>query len=243
MKSYDAYLFDLYGTLIDIHTDEYSTAFWCKIRELFHSCGAEYDPKLLRNTYFNTISEQEKQKAEDGHPIEIEIGDVFQELFNRKGISLNQEQLPEIAWQFRQDSTSHLRLYAGTIGLLETLHSSGKQVYLLSNAQSLFTLPELKKTGLYDLFDDIIISSDICYRKPDPVIFELLLKKHDLKAEDCLMIGNDLETDILGANMMGMDSYYIRSALSGPETESEATPTYRQDHMDLRYLTHILLKK
>ncbi|MBR4461105.1 MAG: HAD family hydrolase [Erysipelotrichaceae bacterium] len=241
MKSYDAYLFDLYGTLIDIHTDESSMAFWRKIREFFHMYDADYDPKELRDAYFKTVREQEEQKTENGHLIEIEIGDVFQKLFKRKGIVVNKHTIKDIAWQFRQNSTSHLRLYAGAMELLDALRSSRKQVYLLSNAQSLFTLPELKMTGLYDMFDDIVISSEVGYRKPDPFIFESLLKKHDLKTENCLMIGNDLQTDTQGAHAIGMDSFYIRSALSGSETKNRNIPEYMLDHMDLRLLLRKLL--
>ena len=236
MKSYDAYIFDLYGTLIDIHTDESSMAFWHKIRELFHMYGADYDAKELKNIYFETIRKQEEQQSEPGHLIEIDIRKVFQEMFKYSKIYLNDRQIGDVAWRFRQDSTTHLRLYAGTKELLETLHIKGKKVYLLSNAQSLFTLPELKETGLLELFDDIVISSDIGYRKPDRLIFEFLLKKHHLRAEQCLMIGNDLDADIRGAQTAGTDSFYIRSALSPRNEASDVFPTYRQEFMDLKRL-------
>ncbi len=236
MKSYDAYIFDLYGTLIDIHTDESSMAFWHKIRELFRMYGADYDAKELKNIYFETIRKQEDRKTENDHLVEIEISIVFQEMFKRKGAALNEKQLHEVAWHFRRDSTTHLRLYAGAVELLKTLRSSGRRIFLLSNAQSLFTLPELKETGLLELFDDIVISSDVGYRKPDALIFEFLLKKHHLRAEQCLMIGNDLDADIRGAQTAGMDSFYIRSALSPRNEASDVFPTYRQEFMDLKRL-------
>ena len=243
MKNYDAYIFDLYGTLIDIHTDEYALAFWRKIRELFHMYGAEYDTRELRNAYFETIRKQEKQRAQEGHLIEIEISEVFQEMFKKKGIVPDEKRIKEIAWQFRQSSTSHLRLYVGAKELLETLRFHGRKIYLLSNAQCLFTVPELKETGLYELFDDIVISSDVGYRKPDILIFKYLLKKQHLDPENCLMIGNDLLADAAGATEAGMDSYYIRSALSGSDDHVMFHPTYHQDHMDLRLLKRNLLSE
>ncbi|MBR5774174.1 MAG: phosphoribosylformylglycinamidine synthase subunit PurQ, partial [Clostridia bacterium] len=47
------------------------------------------------------------------------------------------------------------------------------KVYLLSNAQSCFTINELKECGLYDLFDGIIISSDVGRKKPYGEIFDI----------------------------------------------------------------------
>jgi putative hydrolase of the HAD superfamily len=241
MKSYDAYIFDLYGTLIDIHTDESSMAFWHKIRELFRMYGADYDAKELKNIYFETIRKQEDRKTENDHLVEIEISIVFQEMFKRKGAALNEKQLHEVAWHFRRDSTTHLRLYAGAVELLKTLRSSGSRIFLLSNAQTLFTLPELQQSGLDQLFDDIVISSAVGYRKPDTAFFQFLLRKHYLLPENCLMVGNDLYTDIAGAQATGMDSYYIHSALSPKNEISDIVPTYRQNKMDLKRLRHILM--
>ena len=236
MKSYDAYLFDLYGTLIDIHTDESALSFWKKVKELFSIYGAEYEAKKLKESYFSIIRELEERDVRENHLFEIDIADVFSEMFARKGIDINDKQIAVIAWRFRQASTSHLRLYAGARELLETLRSKGTSVYLLSNAQSLFTLPELKLLKIEELFDDIIISSDVGSRKPDPEIFAYLLDKHRLSAADCLMIGNDLFTDVKGAASMGIDSYYIHSKLSSPHKEADIVPAYSQEGMDLRYL-------
>ena len=240
MKSYEAYLFDLYGTLIDIHTDESSLSFWKKARVIFSVYGARYEAKELKESYFSIIGEQEKKHAKAGHQIEIDIAEVFKELFRRKGIESDMNQIKEVAWRFRQASTSHLRLYAGTTELLQVLRSKGKKIYLLSNAQSLFTMPELQMLGIRDLFDDIVISSDVGYRKPDPEIFGYLLEKHGLSKENCLMIGNDLSADVKGAASAGIDSYYIHSDLFSHD-RSDVEPAYRQNKMNLRFLLRKIL--
>ncbi len=242
MKNYEAYIFDLYGTLIDIHTDEYSLSFWKKVRDLFSMYGADYQAADLRDAYFAEIKRQETQKQQTGHLIEIEIGEVFRTLLQEKGVFPDREQIEDIALQFRRDSTTHLRLYAGTEELLMSLHRHGGQVYLLSNAQTLFTMPELRQCGLDQLFDDIVISSATGYRKPDKIFFQFLLHKHHLTPENCLMIGNDLYADIAGAQATGMDSYYVHSALSPKCATSSIVPTYRQDKMDLNHLQRNLIR-
>ena len=51
MKRYESYIFDLYGTLIDILTDETSPAFWRRIAGLYGCRGAKYGPRTMRESY------------------------------------------------------------------------------------------------------------------------------------------------------------------------------------------------
>ena len=47
---YDNYVFDLYGTLIDIHTDESGEAFWRSIAELYSCAGIGFTPAELQKS-------------------------------------------------------------------------------------------------------------------------------------------------------------------------------------------------
>ena len=151
IKSYKAYLFDLYGTLADIHTDEWKLPFWKSVSKIFCSYGADYEAKELRTSYFSEVTRQEKEKREAGHEIEIDLCEVFTELFRKKGISLKEEELQKTARLFRELSRTRLRPYAHARELLIELHEQGKEVYLLSNAQSIFTMEELRILKLDDL--------------------------------------------------------------------------------------------
>jgi putative hydrolase of the HAD superfamily len=235
MNAYDNYIFDLYGTLVDIHTDEWKASFWKKMAVYFGQEGASYSYRELKEAYFSKVKELEKRKAEKGHHIEIDIKEVFCYLYKDKGIDADERRIVRTASYFRQASLSRLRLYAGAKELLTFLKKEGKGIYLLSNAQELFTLNEIKELGIEDLFDDILISSAIGYKKPDPAFFKALLKKHHLNQKKCLMIGNDPICDIEAALAVGMDAYYIHSALS-PKGISTKKATYSMENMDLKNL-------
>ena len=45
---YQNYIFDLYGTLVDIHTNEKKAYLWKKMSLFFGMKGAAYEPKELR---------------------------------------------------------------------------------------------------------------------------------------------------------------------------------------------------
>ncbi len=219
MKRYAAYLFDLYGTLVDIHTDESKPAFWKAVAAYYTEHGAACDGKTLRESY-RTLCAAETVRLQDRYPdakIEIDLQPVFRALYEQKGVAPDAALLADTAWFFRQRSTCHLRAYAGAGELLEALRAAGRSVILLSNAQSCFTRPELELLGLADRFDRIYISSELGFQKLDPRFFTAPLRDLGLGPADCLMIGNDPVCDVGGAKAVGMDAVYIRSGLSPKE--------------------------
>ncbi|MCB1743202.1 MAG: HAD-IA family hydrolase, partial [Gammaproteobacteria bacterium] len=66
--------------------------------------------------------------------------------------------------------------------------------------------------------------------KPNPAIFELALARLRLDARDVLMIGDTLDTDILGANRAGIRSVLVRSG-NPPDSDSHAIPDFSLDDL------------
>jgi putative hydrolase of the HAD superfamily len=202
--------------------------------------GACYAPDELKAAYLRAVGEAEaalrrRDREIPGACPEIDLGPVFARLYGEKGAAADAALIRETALLFRRASTTHLRLYAGARELLASLRKRGK-VILLSNAQSLFTRPELDELGLTDCFDGIYLSSEAGVKKPDPRFFRLALEQEGLDPGRCLMIGNDPICDGQGARAAGMDAWVIRSALS----PGECPEGYDQQGMDLRKLSEIL---
>ena len=181
--------------------------------------GAPYLPVELREAYHQAVEQQIDLRAAQlptiprSH-IEPDILPVFQTLYAQKGVISDYEKLKDTALFFRTLAMRHIRLYPGAVEVLKALKNRGQGVYLLSNAQAAFTVPELKKLGLYDLFDGIVLSSEVGVKKPDKAFFEHILSKYGLRPETCLMIGNDEEADMLGAASVGIPGRYIHTKQS-----------------------------
>ena len=225
---YKNYIFDLYGTLIDIRTDEWQTALWKKLALLYGYHGASYTYRELGAQYGKLI-ENEKKRVHKRHPeytvIDIKIDKIFRRLFTFKGVRPSKSQVLFIAEAFRCYSTKMLKLYDGVTDLLDTLKAKDKKIYLLSNAQLSFTIHELNMLGLLPYFDGVCISSEEECSKPDVHYFEILFNRYGLKKDESIMIGNDYLADIGGAADFGIDSLYIHQAIS-PEIDGELRSTY-----------------
>ena len=243
MMKYQNCIFDLYGTLVDIHTDEMKPQLWDKMADWYWEHGAEYLPDELCGAYFRTVRQMERgtnfQRNADheAHP-EIRIELAFQRLFQEKGVKAGLELATHTGERFRKCSLDYIRLYDGAVELLKILRANGQGVWLLSNAQRIFTSYELHTLGIGELFDGVYLSSDYGCKKPDRRFFELLLKERGIAPESAIMIGNDGVCDIQGAKAVGLSTLYIRSNIS--PTEPLPAADYILEEMDLIRAGNIL---
>ena len=68
----------------------------------------------------------------------------------------------------------------------------------------------MRDTGIRALFEAVIISADIGYRKPNPLIFKKIIELMALEPADILFVGDTPLDDVLGSRGVGMHSAWIR---------------------------------
>ena len=93
---------------------------------------------------------------------------------------------------------------------------------------------KLKKCKLNAYFSQLIISEKLNFKKPSPAIFNYALEQAQAIASESLMIGDDLEVDVMGAAGVGMDQVYFNPY----GAKSDDRPTF--EISDLRELKNIL---
>lgn len=217
---YKNYIFDLYGTLIRIHTDESDMKSWKQMCEIYSVYGADYEPRQMKETYLRFCHEEEKGMLEGNlrYP-EIDLEKIFARLLKEAPVTHQAQYRHEpdgiwtahIANTFRVLSRRVLAPYENTKAVLKKLKEDGKKVFLLSNAQRVFTVPEMEICGIADCFDAVYISSDCGIKKPQKEFMAKLLEEQNIKAEDSVMTGNDMIADIRTAMENGMDSVFLNT--------------------------------
>lgn len=93
--------------------------------------------------------------------------------------------------------------------LVDQIKETGMRVGLLSNVNDRGRYL-LHKFGFYEPFDPCILSSEVGLEKPDPRIYELLLKTLDLPGEEVVFI-DDKEENVEAAKQLGIDAIHFQS--------------------------------
>ncbi|WP_373493467.1 YjjG family noncanonical pyrimidine nucleotidase [Aquiflexum sp.] len=124
----------------------------------------------------------------------------------------------------RTSSKPHLVPYSKEI--LEYLKPNYK-MHIITNGFNESQALKMKSSGLESYFDFVITSETTGHKKPDPRIFQYLLDKLSVKATDCIMIGDNPNSDILGAIQSKIDNIYFDPHGKG----IEHVPTYTIRHL------------
>ena len=222
--TYTDLIFDLYGTLVDIHTEE-SAEVWEKTALYFGFYGAHCTGTQLKAAFEKSLADREAKAGQSYECFpDIPFEQIMAELFVQLGVTENADALGVNAAQlFRISSIEYLRLYPHVLEALAALRKKGYRLWLLSNAQRIFTAYELRHLGLGGQLDGVYISSDYRCRKPDIRFYQALMQEQKLDPQRCLMIGNDRETDIAGARNAGMATLYMHTDLT-PDHQAKADP-------------------
>ena len=107
----------------------------------------------------------------------------------------------------------------GAQDILVSLKKRGYKIGILSNSSEI-SYPVIEHFRLNDFVDDIVLSCEVGYLKPDPRIFQEILKNLEITEQDAVMVGDKITTDVLGAKTMGMDIIYFNKI----EKESNLNP-------------------
>lgn len=75
--------------------------------------------------------------------------------------------------------------------------------------------------GLAEYFDLMIISAEVGFSKPDPLLFREALYKAKTTADKCVMIGDKLTNDIVPAKALGFKTVWLRQEWGGLQTVTD----------------------
>ncbi|MBN1546005.1 MAG: HAD family hydrolase [Syntrophaceae bacterium] len=208
-------IFDINGTLIDIHTDEGMDEIYRAVSRFLTYQGIYLHSREVRERYHRIMKEQVEASGQE-YP-EFDVTALWQEFLLR---SLNPLWRPPpgklavmprfLAEMYRGISRHRLELYPDVKPVLDELQSRFS-LAVVSDGQSPWALPEMRATAIDHYFDPIIISGDYGFRKPDPRLFQAALDKIGAGPDEVLFVGNDMYRDVFGAGQMGIKTVFLLS--------------------------------
>lgn len=202
MKEYKAVFFDLDHTLWDFEMNSLEA-----INELFdiHQLAAKGVP--AKKDFIETYRLINDELWELYHMNKITKEMLRNGRFQKVLLAFNIDDAllsKKLADDYLSISPKKKNLFPGTIPLLEYL-SQKYSIHIITNGFKEVQYTKIKNSGLEKYFEHIHISEEIGFKKPQAEIFHYAVSKSGTVHESCIMIGDNVETDITGALNAGID--------------------------------------
>ncbi|WP_249029534.1 YjjG family noncanonical pyrimidine nucleotidase [Tannockella kyphosi] len=196
-KNYKYILWDIDDTLIDFKSSEKQA-----IKSCFKDFGVtltDEDIEIYSNINHNYWELLAKQKIEKETMLNQRFEDFIQYL------SLENLDCKTINTLYQERLGDYAILFKDAFELCTKFKSNKKQ-YAVTNGTVIAQNKKLNKTGLRELLDEVFISDEVGYQKPDIRFFQHVFHEiPDFNPEKAIMIGDSLSSDMLGANNAKID--------------------------------------
>jgi len=172
-------------------------------KKINNECWAAYrkgkmDKETLRFVRFQKALERHGVSSRESYELSDKFGDAYVAKCPRK-----------------------TTLISGTIDVLEHVKAKGYNQVILTNGFLESQETKMVESGLRSYFSREFVSEVIGHKKPSPKVFRAVLAELSADADECIMIGDSLESDIKGAGNVKMDSVHFQ-----PEGIKSSLATY-----------------
>lgn len=112
---------------------------------------------------------------------------------------------------FLYRTTMQTNLVDGAIEVLEYLKAQGHTLSIISNGFVEVQYTKLRRSGLIPYFANVFLSEEIGYQKPDIRFFQAVLDRLNASPSECLVIGDNFQTDIQGAQNANIRAVFYKN--------------------------------
>lgn len=202
-----AIIFDLDNTLVEINNRlEYAHE---KVAQMSFERYGVYGPTSMK--LMLDIDLKFSLKGINSSPIFYDRHGWFKEYFKILGISVDKNDIGEyvnLYWHSVHEIIKPMLHAAKVLKELKKNYKIG--VMTDSDGAKTIKLERFHKSGLQDFVDVFMTSDDSGVNKPNKKFYSKILKELDVKPEECVMVGDKPQVDLIGANKLGMRTIWIK---------------------------------
>ncbi len=140
----------------------------------------------------------------------IEYNQIFQEVLKRINKEIDYRALASAIVAYRRAQSGMLEPYPSVIPTLIRLKERGMKLAIVSDAPRLKAWLRLAEMKIGDFFDAVIAFEDTNELKPSPKPFRAALQKLGVRPDECIMVGDNPGSDILGAKNSGIRTVFAK---------------------------------
>ena len=188
MKDYKKYIFDIDYTIL--------IPDWSKEDDYFKKYILENEQEEFFKNKQGILNKYEQEFPKYNTK-------TLSEYFKSYGFTVSEDVIN--GWMNYNGETIKDEVVDGVVDLFEYLKENNKEIVILTSWFSGTQIPRLKRAGLFNYIDKIVAGEDAM--KPGLESFELAI--NDTNKEDCIMIGDSIRSDKIGADNAGIDSYIV----------------------------------
>lgn len=234
-RRFNAVVLDLFDTLVkwdtrrlpvlDINGRKVPSTLPLLIPRLEEALGERFDLDLVLQTFLAVMQEIDAVRRRDG--IEISCTERFSRTLERLSVPLDGSsdlaaELTRLHMAAVRSVTTVPAEYVDVVRRLAHDYRLG----LVSNFDDSRTGHEIvRDTGVADMFEVVILSADVGFRKPNPRIFHRLLDLLRLPPQEVLFVGDTPREDVAGAQSVGMPVAWLSEG-KGPFPEGMSPPDF-----------------
>ena len=199
------FLFDLDQTLLDFHASEYKA-----LGIVLRANGLSFSDDIYRA--FKVYNKALWLELEKGTISRAELFTKrLQDVFSRcEGDSAGLDPL-KVNDEFIRTMSVNGVLMDGALEFVEKVKENitDARIYIASNGATINAKGRIASTGLDRYIDGLFISEDMGVTKPDAAFFDICLNRIGEPGSSCIMIGDSLSSDMLGAKNASLDSVWF----------------------------------
>jgi putative hydrolase of the HAD superfamily len=203
MNDVKAIGFDFFNTLMTIDPGAVGEA-WQRLTGSLEKSGFRMDPEPFRKAYrevamrFVTESKSTGKETHNRFWISAALTSLGQ------AIDPDDLSISRAVEAYFSTFFDYCRLIPKTIEMLRQLEGKYRLGILSNFTHGPAVEGLLDQLGLTPFFDTVLVSGAIGYRKPHPLVFEMLVEKLGFEKHQILYVGDSLDPDVLGATQSGL---------------------------------------